>query len=173
VSLWDTATRRRARAFAGHAAAAEGAASLAFSPDGALCFSAARGERSVAVWAARGGGGGEAKARRAALSRLPLPDGAPLQLAAAPARGAARAAGDCLLVAVSSAGEAHAWLLGADGRAAGAQQRLRAHAPSAVLAAAAQAEEASAGAPRARRRAAHRSLFGGRPLPGLLPVTRC
>ena len=153
LALWDTVTRRRTRALAGHAAAAEGAISLAFSPDGALCFSAARSDRAVAVWSVHGGG--DSKGPRPALARLSLADGMPLQLSSCAARGAARVSGDCLLVAVSTLGEAHVWLLGADGQAAGAQQRLRLASPNAVsrgaaedciLAAAAVAEEDSAGA---------------------------
>ena len=74
----------------------------------------------MAVWGVRG-----SDPPKAALSRLPLASGAPLQLSSCPAHGCSQQPGDFLLVAVSTLGEAHVWLCSAEGLARGAAHRVR------------------------------------------------
>ena len=177
VTLWDCSTRRRTRSFAGHTGGA-GALCLGFSPDGAVAFSCAHGDRTVALWGCSLSGAGSAKAPQPALARLALPDGMPLQLSTT-----RRAEGGFLLVAVGSSGEASVWQCAAGGAAAGAPQRVRVGPPPApgrtasddcVLAAAAVEGDGGALLPHPSLLplslpTAHCSLFGGWPptLPGL------
>ena len=138
LSLYDTSSRRRLVALAGHTAA--GGASpcgAAFTPDGRFCMSVATGDRSVAIWRvpASGEGGasngksGKAAGGRAvpAMLRLALPDSWPVQVTCA-------AAGDgesshLLAVVVSHAGEAFVWRCKCSGTGENAELTVSSAAP--------------------------------------------
>ncbi len=127
LTLYDTASRRRVRKLAGHSSAGAGARSLAFSPCGTCALSAAAGDRAVAVWdiaaaATPATPGGSKQSPAAAVERLALAEGAPLQVSAS-ASGADDGSFD--ICAVSESGEAYVWSCVPGGAAAGAPRRVR------------------------------------------------
>jgi hypothetical protein len=138
LSLYDTSSRRRLVALAGHSAA--GGASpcgAAFTQDGRFCMSVATGDRSVAIWrvpASGEGGASNGKSAKAAggravpaMLRLALPDSWPVQVTCA-------AAGDgesaqLLVVVVSHAGEAFVWRCQCSGTGEAAELTVLSAAP--------------------------------------------
>jgi len=126
LALWDTTSRRRVRKLAGHSSAGAGAHSLAFSPSGGFAVSAAAGDRAVAVWdiaaATAAAPAGAKQSPAAAVTRLPLPEGTPVQLVAAPC-----GSGDdaFTLCAVSDVGEAFVWSCAPGGVPRAAARRIR------------------------------------------------
>lgn len=125
MAVWDATSRRRVRKLAGHSSAGAGARCLAFSPSGDCAVSAAAGDRSVAVWdiaAATSAVASKSSSPAAAVGRVALPDGIPLQLSASASGGDDDAAFD--LCAVSEDGVAFFWCCAPGGLPQGDVRRL-------------------------------------------------
>ena len=115
MAVWDTASRRRVRKLAGHSSAGAGARCLAFSPTGECAVSAAAGDRAVAVWdiaAATSAAVSKSSSPAAAVGRVALPEGIPLQLCISASVGDDGAFDLC---AVSEDGVAFFWCCAAGG----------------------------------------------------------
>ena len=109
MAVWDVTSRRRVRKLAGHSSAGAGARCLAFSPSGDCAVSAAAGDRAVAVWdiaAASSAAASKSSSPAAAVGRVALPDGIPLQLSTSASAGDDGAFDLC---AVSEDGVAFFW----------------------------------------------------------------
>ena len=135
VGVWDAASRRRERPLSGHAApGGSGVLCACFSDDGTMGATAARGDRSVALWDLAAPHHAASAPAAPAVRRLALPRGEPLQLrlwCGGGGGGGEEATRAHILVAVSSCGDAFVWRLDASGADAGggagaaAQQPMR------------------------------------------------